>query len=51
LNKKGNVPLPTHGLNNMQERVYLLDGTVKLNSAVGLRTEIFVQIPLNKPVR
>ncbi|MFN8344710.1 MAG: type IV pili methyl-accepting chemotaxis transducer N-terminal domain-containing protein [Spirosomataceae bacterium] len=43
LNKKNTVT--SHGLHNIQERAHLLDGTVKIHSAVGRGTEIIVQIP------
>ncbi len=36
---------PSHGLHNIQERAHLLDGTIKINSAIGRGTEIVVQIP------
>jgi len=32
-------------LHNIQERAHLLDGTLKINSAIGRGTEIAVQIP------
>lgn len=46
-NKKKNIkyPLPTHGLHNIQERAHLLDGILKINSLVGIGTEIIVEIP------
>jgi two-component system, NarL family, sensor histidine kinase DegS len=40
-----NLPLPTHGLHNIQERVHLLDGILKMNTATGRGTEIIVEIP------
>lgn len=40
-----NSTSPSHGLHNIQERAHLLDGTVKINSAIGRGTEIAVQIP------
>ncbi|WP_298360976.1 histidine kinase [Runella sp.] len=46
LNKKKFTPTsPSHGLHNIQERAHLLDGTLKINSAIGRGTEIAVQIP------
>lgn len=46
-NKKKNIkyPLSTHGLHNIQERAHLLDGVLKINSLVGIGTEIIVEIP------
>jgi signal transduction histidine kinase len=48
LNRKKSAPnstSPSHGLHNIQERAHLLDGTLKINSAIGRGTEIVVQIP------
>jgi two-component system sensor histidine kinase DegS len=43
---------PSHGLHNIQERAHLLEGTIKINSAIGRGTEIVVQIPTDtKPTR
>ncbi|AEI48840.1 ATP-binding protein [Runella slithyformis] len=41
---KANVS-PTNGLRNLHERAHLLDGTLKINSAIGRGTEIIAQIP------
>jgi two-component system sensor histidine kinase DegS len=47
INKKKTIkhPLATHGLHNIQERVHLLDGILKINSVIGRGTEITVEIP------
>lgn len=36
---------PTNGLRNLHERAHLLDGTLKINSAIGRGTEVIAQIP------
>lgn len=36
---------PTNGLRNLHERAHLLDGTLKINSAIGGGTEVIAQIP------
>jgi len=41
---KGSVS-PTNGLRNLHERAHLLDGTLKINSAIGRGTEVIAQIP------
>lgn len=49
--KKQRSSLSSHGLNNIQERVHLLDGTLKINSVVGNGTEVIVQIPQMIPTK
>ncbi len=44
--KKSTAPgAPANGLRNLYERAHLLDGTLKINSAVGRGTEVIAQIP------
>lgn len=39
------IASPTNGLRNLHERAHLLDGTLKINSAIGRGTEVIAQIP------
>lgn len=44
--KKSNAPnSSTNGLRNLHERAHLLDGVLKINSAIGRGTEVIAQIP------
>lgn len=44
--RKSKAPVsPTNGLRNLHERAHLLDGTLKINSAIGRGTEVIAQIP------